>query len=418
MTAEIQIPEELNISDDAIEEIGLQLTESSQLSELIASYKRLPGYVKVLLTIIVILLVIILLASVINEYVGNPSYSNSPGISTSSDPSGLKAYSLLLNSYDIKTVSLNSSPQNSNILPDSTIILDSQLNPTSTNEAAFIYNFISKGGKLILCTEGGTNQTLNQILAYNTVGINRSGIAHGNQPISSAMPTLLAKRLLPDVQRVNFGSNALALISVYPFKPILANQGFFAGAYLNIGSGYLVVLADFSPISNQFISSADNASMGIDLARSKANTVYFDDADALNIQQSSFVMPSRFTNAIYIALIIGLLYILSKIFRLGPPVKSSILETNPRLKHVDALTAKILKSNSRDELIRELNDELNIKLDRLRIINATFRDFDKITLSKIIRLAGNINYSDTYLIELTDALALINAYLKNFRSDY
>ncbi len=419
-TAETPSIDDFEISDKDIEDIGLQLAELSSFTQFINFIKGLPSYTKVLFTSAILLVTLILLADVINSYVGNPTYSRTPGISTSSDPNGLKAYSLLLNSYNISTVSLALRPQYSHLKTGSTLIIDNGINPNSTNEFQYLYNFVSSGGTLVLCTESQTNETVNGILKYNTSGIDSAQIFHLSNQITEARPTVQAKNLLPGVSSINFGQFAFGLSDnrYFPFRPILLGSQGIGGLYLKINQGKLVVLADYSPLTNQLLNSQDNAAFGIDLGRSQTNTVYFDDADALQTTQSEFVMPSRFENFALILLIIGLLYILSKIFRLGPPIKTKIVSTDPRMAHVDALTAKILKSQNSYELIDRLHAELNAKIIRLDEINATFKDFDKMTFDEIMVLATNLNYSDQYLIDITNALVAINSYLKTFRSDY
>jgi hypothetical protein len=406
-----------SISESQIESINLQLTESITLGEIFATIKKIPGYVKFIIAIVVLIIVVSLISSLVNSYVGNPNYSSTPGISTSSDPTGLKAYSLLLNSYKIKTVSLSYEPQYSNLRSNSTLIIDSELNPTSNSEFKYLYNYVSNGSTLIICSTDGINQMVDNILSSNTTGINNSPINVGTNLESTARPTLIGRKMLKGVKLVSLNGNVMSLINYFPFKAILASKSNVEAAYLKINNGKLIIMGGYSPLSNQYLNNLDNAAFGVDIAQSKSNTVYFDDADALNQTSANFVIPSRFSNFLYILFVIGVVWILSKIFRLGPPVKETLERVDPRLTHVDALTGRILKTKKNTELIDKLHAELMNKLQILNAINATYKDFDKLALNKIIYLSKNKLYTERYLIDLADSLTLINRYLKQFRSD-
>ena len=109
-------------------------------------------------------------------------------------------------------------------------------------------------------------------------------------------------------------------------------------AVARAGRGRALLLADSSPLQNRLLAQADNAALGLALAGPAGRPVTFaESVHGYGRATGLAAIPVRWRFALAFAVLAGLLWLLSRARRLGPPELTGELPTPARREHVEAL---------------------------------------------------------------------------------
>jgi hypothetical protein len=132
---------------------------------------------------------------------------------------------------------------------------------------------------------------------------------------------------------------------------------------VHIGDGVVWAVADPSILANGSLDQADNAALGLVLAGDPVRTVVFTEyVHGFGPITGLASLPSDVQTAIWLAAIAGIVWMLGRSRRFGPPERPSRPLAPPRAAYVDALAASLARTNElaaatapiRDRIRREL----------------------------------------------------------------
>jgi hypothetical protein len=105
-----------------------------------------------------------------------------------------------------------------------------------------------------------------------------------------------------------------------------------------LGRGRVALLADSSPLQNQYLASADNAALALALAGPPGRPVAFSESvHGYGTRRGLAALPTRWKWALAGLLLAAVALIAARIRRLGPPEPPARAELPPRRAHVEAL---------------------------------------------------------------------------------
>lgn len=120
-------------------------------------------------------------------------------------------------------------------------------------------------------------------------------------------------------------------------------------AVARAGRGRALLLADASPLQNRLLARADNAALGLALAGSAGRPVTFaESVHGYGRATGLAAIPVRWRFALAFAVLAGLVWLLSRARRLGPPELTGALPTPARREHVEALALGLRRSRDAD----------------------------------------------------------------------
>lgn len=123
----------------------------------------------------------------------------------------------------------------------------------------------------------------------------------------------------------------------------------------HVGRGELYLLADASPLQNRLLAAADNAQLALNLAGPGRRPVVF--AESLHGYGPSrglAAIPSRWRLAFAGLALAGLLWVLARARRLGPPEHTTASPPPPRSAYVEALALLLRRTGQADDLAARL----------------------------------------------------------------
>ena len=105
-----------------------------------------------------------------------------------------------------------------------------------------------------------------------------------------------------------------------------------------LGRGRALLLADAGPLQNRLLGRADNAALALALVGPPGRPVTFVECvHGSGLQTGLAALPARWRLALAVAVLAGLLFLLSRARRLGPAQESGSDPTPARREHVEAL---------------------------------------------------------------------------------
>jgi hypothetical protein len=122
-----------------------------------------------------------------------------------------------------------------------------------------------------------------------------------------------------------------------------------------IGRGELYLLADASPLQNRLLAATDNAQLALNLAGPGRRPVVF--AESLHGYGPSrglAAIPDRWRLAFAGLALAGLLWVLARARRLGPPERQLDSPPPPRGAYVEALALLLRRTGQADDLAARL----------------------------------------------------------------
>lgn len=120
-------------------------------------------------------------------------------------------------------------------------------------------------------------------------------------------------------------------------------------AVRRIGGGTVVFLADSSPLQNRLLGSADNAAFGLAFALPRARPVEFlESYHGYGTRTGLSALPLNWQLLLGGLGLAGLVYMVARGRRFGPPEEEGRSLAPPRRQYVDSLAAAIARSRNRD----------------------------------------------------------------------
>lgn len=118
-----------------------------------------------------------------------------------------------------------------------------------------------------------------------------------------------------------------------------------------IGAGELYLLADASPLQNRRLAAADNAQLALNLAGPRGRPLVFvESLHGYGPSSGLAAIPARWWLAFAALALAGLLWVLARARRLGPPERTPGSPPPPRAAYVDALALLLRRTGREREL--------------------------------------------------------------------
>ena len=150
-----------------------------------------------------------------------------------------------------------------------------------------------------------------------------------------------------------------------PALPIVANEDEAFVAVADVGQGRVVMVADLTPLENQWIGDNDNAQLAVGLAGEPERMVVFAEAGSGGGEGSGLAaIPSRWRWALIAGGIATLLAMWSAGRRFGPPEAETRDLPPPRRAYVDALAATLAKGKRPSAAVAPLREAARERLIR------------------------------------------------------
>ena len=122
-----------------------------------------------------------------------------------------------------------------------------------------------------------------------------------------------------------------------------------------VGRGELYLLADASPLQNRLLAVADNAQLALNLAGPGRRPVVFTESlHGYGPTRGLAAIPSRWRLTFAGLALAGLLWILARARRLGPPERTTASPLPPRGAYVEALALLLRRTGQADDLAARL----------------------------------------------------------------
>jgi hypothetical protein len=308
------------------------------------------GWIVLVSGVAVLFIALALLSNALGSGPGGPVSS-----SYATDAKGLAAWAELLGRAGHPVVQLRQSLDSARLDPQSTVVV---LDPEALvhSEGIRLIAFVKRGGRLLI---GGSEpqNTLPALLTTMPTWQMGGG--------TRAYPTSGAAQALPGVSEVASAGEG-EWQSSGGYRTLLQGAG---GALLlarTIGRGELELLADASPLQNRLLASADDAQLGLDLAGGPGRVVVFvESVHGFGESRGLAALPARWWLAFAGLALAGLLWILARARRLGPPEPAET-PPSPRGAYVEAIALLLRRTGRTDELSSALTRLRSSALTRLR----------------------------------------------------
>ena len=266
---------------------------------------------------------------------GTPGGPRSSAYSTGR--TGVRAYAELLWRYGHPVERLRTAPSHSRLDPTDTVFL---LDPpaVAAEDADALRAFLVEGGRLVSGGRAGTwvRRLVEQPPSGTTVGVIRA------RPLGSALPGIESVRTAGDSSWSDPGST----------RALLGGSRRVVLTAERVGHGELFLLADVSPLENRLLDARDNAALGLELAgRRGRGAVFLERYHGYGRGTGLSALPLRWKVLLSGLALAGLVYLVARGRRLGPP-ESRRRELGPsRHAYVDAVAAVIARTGRRDEAV-------------------------------------------------------------------
>ena len=150
------------------------------------------------------------------------------------------------------------------------------------------------------------------------------------------------------------------------------------------GDGQIAYVADASPLQNRLLGEADNAALALGLA-GPGPVVFVESVHGYGTATGLAALPARFGWALVLLACSGVLLIVARWPRMGPPEPPEEPLFPPRRAYVDALAATLAKSHDRTAAIADVRSAARERLARRA---ALARDADDEAWFDAARAAG------------------------------
>jgi hypothetical protein len=129
------------------------------------------------------------------------------------------------------------------------------------------------------------------------------------------------------------------------------------------GDGRIALVADSSPLQNRLLDEADNAALALALA-GPGPVVFIESVHGYGTETGLAALPARFRWALVLLALSGILLIVARWPRMGPPEPPEEPLFPPRRAYVDALAATLARSRDRSSAIEAVRSAARERLAR------------------------------------------------------
>lgn len=278
-----------------------------------------------------------------------------PGGPTSSSfatgPDGLAAYAELLVRAGHPVTPLRDDLGDADLDPRSTLVVVDPETP-SDDEVRALRSFVESGGRLVA---GG--RPPHGWLAEVT------GVAPDWAPVGPSTATPL--QAVPETERVTAVRTAGegAWVSSGFADPVVGTPNESVVAVAAVGEGRALLVADSSLLQNRLLDEADNAWFGLKLAGEETRSVVFaESVHGYGTASGLAALPTRWKWALSGLALAGLVWLLARGRRLGPPDRASRPLPPPRREYVDAVAAGLARAGAHQDAAEALVGALRAEI--------------------------------------------------------
>ncbi len=259
---------------------------------------------------------------------------------------GAAAYHALLAASGYEVERLRRPVREARLQPGDTIVV---LEPGSLPraEAAAIARFVAGGGRAVLAGRGGI-LALGEYLDVPP----RWGPEGGG----TAVPVAPAPEVAGVAEVAATGTGSW--VETGEAVPLLASEQGVLAMVAAPGDGRLVLLADATPLRNEFLAEADNAAFGLAIAGKPGSTVAFlESVHGFAPPSGLAALPDRWRWTLAGLTLAVLVWVVSRARRLGPPFTAARELPPPRARFVEALAAGLARTKRPEEAIDPVRAE-------------------------------------------------------------
>jgi hypothetical protein len=282
--------------------------------------------------------VLFVLLGVLGEALGGgPQGPVSSSYATNAD--GLAAYAELLRGAGHPVLQLRTSLERAELDRSSTLVV---LDPDALlpSEGAHLRDFVKAGGHLLI---GGREPQSTLPALISTPPKWSPGGSMRDLPAPGAGQALAGVREVTSAGEGGWSSNS-------GYRTLLADgSGEALLLERSLGAGELELLADASPLQNRLLGSADNAQLALNLAGGRGRTVVFaESVHGFGEQRGLAALPGRWWLAFACLALAGLLWLLARGRRLGPPEPMAASSPPPRSAYPQAIALLLRRTGQPD----------------------------------------------------------------------
>ncbi len=292
----------------------------------------------------------VVLLQLITAGSGDPEGRTAPsGSSYSTNPEGSKAFRRLLevNDFDVVITRVGFSE----VAPDpaaTVIVIGGE--PLPAGDETALRSFVSDGGRLVI-----SNQPLEGIIgtALRTTRIETT----------TAEPTL-PHPAITGIERVHVPDRTV-FAEPGPLLPVVGPADSPAVGTVDIGNGSVWAVADPSILSNGALDASDNAALALALAGSPTRLVLFAEFNHGYAPIGGLAsLPGRWRVALWMAVIAGIVWMVSRGRRLGPPEQPRRPLAPPRSAYVAAMATSLGRTGELADATVAVRDRIRRELRR------------------------------------------------------
>ena len=304
----------------------------------------------------------------VDAFLPSPEGPRSSSFATS--PQGMAAWAELLERSGVEVRRLRERPSDETLPSEGTVVM---LDPESFTggQARALRRFAERGGRVVA---GGADP--GDWLAELTDGKAPDWDGGGDADARVLVPTGAAQSLRTAEAGVWVDSGGSLPLAAGGDGPIAVAQ--------EAGDGRIVLLADPSPLQNRLLDEADNAALALALAGDGPVT-FVETVHGYGTATGLAAIPARFGWGLILLGLSGLLLIVARWPRMGPPEPPEEPLFPPRRAYVDALAATLARSRDRRAAIDSVRSAARERLARRAALS---RDANDETWAKAARAAG------------------------------
>jgi hypothetical protein len=299
----------------------------------------------------VIVAIALVLAAIVDQV--SPGASGPLGSSYATAPQGLSAYAELLTRTGHPVSRVRTTPARTGFDPSSTVMM---LDPARINTAdvAALRRFVVEGGNLVA---GG--QDPGRWLS----------VLMSDPPTWSPGGPTVALSALPSAQTA--GVRTLLTAGQGSWEdpgaslPLAGSTDAWLLSVAHLGAGTVSLLADSSPLQNQYLARADNAALGLALAGAPGRRVAFQEAvHGYGEGNGVANLPTRWKWALIGLVVAAFVGVAARFRRLAAPDPPATAPLPPRREHVEALALALARTGHPGQAAGPVRDRAQQQLRR------------------------------------------------------